>query len=160
MTDLTFAIGDRVRIIGRPASKDGRVVAFALGVPLPIVVEHPSGSQLNYAPEELEHIEITVTPDFPRHLERFWSTDLERLAFANPAALASMIARQRKALGLSLRGVGRLCNVSFVTVGDIERQKNDSMTGRSIREICDALALTADDLRAEIAAQHDEQEAA
>lgn len=96
-----------------------------------------------------------ITPDLDTHRVRFWRTDLTELVHANPTAFAQMVKRQRKALGFSQRELARRCSVSFGAIGDLERCKYSSVTTHTIREVMDALALTVDDLRAEVAAMDD-----
>jgi ribosome-binding protein aMBF1 (putative translation factor) len=100
-----------------------------------------------------------ITPDLDGALTRFWQTELYELVLANPDAFARIVKRQRKALGWSQQKVADVCEFSRHPIQAIE-QADGQPERLTVSRIMDALALTVDDLRAEIAAIYDEQEAA
>lgn len=103
---------------------------------------------------------LYVTPDLDTHRARFWHTDLIVLVRANPEAFRQLVTRQRQTLGFGLLDVASRCTLSHQTVSDVEWGRYPGITSRTIREVMDALGLTVDDLRAEIAAMNDMREAA
>lgn len=102
----------------------------------------------------------TVIPDLDRARTRFWKTELAAVVESNPDAFIRLIVRQRVALGFSQRQLAERSGVSFTAINDLERRKYPTTTTHTIRAIMTGLGLTIDDIRAEVAAMHDDETAA
>jgi ribosome-binding protein aMBF1 (putative translation factor) len=91
---------------------------------------------------------------------RLWRMELRDLVNNNRAAFERLIKRQRADLRWSLRDVAARCNLSHEYIRDIENGEYLGISVFTINELMDVYALNISDLRAEIAAMHDEEQAA
>jgi ribosome-binding protein aMBF1 (putative translation factor) len=107
---------------------------------------------------------MTIRPGKPlAHLpthNRLWRMELRDLVNNNLEAFARLVKRQRAELRWSLRDVAARCNLSHECIRDIEVGSYPSINLFTINELMDVYALTIRDLRSEIAAMHDEEQAA
>lgn len=100
-----------------------------------------------------------LEPDRPTFERRVLHSAASHLVHRHPEAFARVVRRQRQALGLAYRAAGDRCGLSMMTVWSVERQLYTT-TDNTIRAIMTGLGLTIDDIRAEVAAMHDDETSA
>jgi len=107
--------------------------------------------------------DLTIIPDLDAARARFWRNELQDMVGANPEALARIVRRQRLALGWTQETLADLVGISRQYIALTEAGNFGSGIGigtSTVRVIMNVLALTIDDLRAEIAAMYSERSAA
>lgn len=98
-----------------------------------------------------------IDPQFASVHERFFRhTSTRALVSANPEAFSRLFRRQCQGMKLTTRAAARLCGVSHAMIWQMQHERT-MPSAYIVESIIDGLAITRDDILAEIRAMQDEE---